>query len=327
MAKATAKTFSAVALATLSTISWMFFSSALIILNKDVYQLGFQRPFFVTGMGQLFSLLGGLALVYSGCLPLRKLPNMRFVLLKLLPIAASSTTSMFFGNYAYLYLSVAFIQILKAFTPALTLMLCVIFGLERLHWPLVLSTMLIALGTASVVMVESGTPAFSSWGLLSFLISSLAEAARVVGAEVLLGSSQRFNSAEALVYVGGPTAILLLIGSFIWEDMGPTSDAWTMLATMPWSFFAAFAMSFLVNLSCFFAIQYTSSLTFKVAGCVKNIVVVWYGVAAHNEHVSPSQMIGYLVSVAGFAMYSKLKMTVQGSKASSKGTGHRPKQS
>ena len=35
----------------------------------------------------------------------------RFVIAKLLPIAASSTISMFFGNYSYLYLSVSFIQV------------------------------------------------------------------------------------------------------------------------------------------------------------------------------------------------------------------------
>lgn len=71
------KTAAQLALAAATTLLWMVFSSALIILNKDVYELGFHRPFFVTGMGQLFSLLGGLALVHTGFLPLRKLPNSR----------------------------------------------------------------------------------------------------------------------------------------------------------------------------------------------------------------------------------------------------------
>jgi hypothetical protein len=39
-------------------------------------------------------------------------------------------------------------QILKAFTPALTLVLCVGAGLERLTWPLATSVMLIAGGTS-----------------------------------------------------------------------------------------------------------------------------------------------------------------------------------
>ena len=76
--------------------------------------------------------------------------------------------------------------------------------------------------------------------------------------------SHRFNSAEALVYVGGPTAVLLLGGSMIWEGMGPASEGWSMMAREPMAFLSAFAMSFLVNLSCFLAIHNTSSLTFKV---------------------------------------------------------------
>ena len=63
-------------------------------------------------------------------------------------------------------------------------------GLERLQWPLALSITLITLGTASSVLEESGTPSFNAIGLTSFLASSATEAARVVGAEVLLGAQR-----------------------------------------------------------------------------------------------------------------------------------------
>ncbi len=63
-------------LAVISTALWMLASSALIILNKRLYGMGFDKPCFVTGMGQFFSLLGGLALIKAGFLPLRKLPNL-----------------------------------------------------------------------------------------------------------------------------------------------------------------------------------------------------------------------------------------------------------
>lgn len=46
------------------------------------------------------------------------------------------------------------------------------------------------------------------------------------------------------------------------QAWGPGTGA--LLLGAPSAFLAAFTMSFLVNLSCFFAIQYTSSLTFKV---------------------------------------------------------------
>lgn len=44
--------------------------------------------------------------------------------------------------------------------------------------------------TRSAVLVESGTPAFALIGFLHFMGSSITEAARVVGAEVLLGAQR-----------------------------------------------------------------------------------------------------------------------------------------
>lgn len=60
-----------------STIAWMFLSSAVILLNKDLYAMGFEQPMFVTGAGQLFSALGGLAIAALGWQRLRRPPDMQ----------------------------------------------------------------------------------------------------------------------------------------------------------------------------------------------------------------------------------------------------------
>ncbi len=100
----------------------------------------------------------------------------------------------------------------------------------------------------------------------------------------------RFNGAEALVYVGGPSAAVLLVASVFWEDMGPGAAGWGVILSHPRPFGLAILTSFLVNLSCFFAIQLTSSLTFKVAGCTKNVFVVWYGMVMHHDRVTVKQV-------------------------------------
>jgi len=63
-----------------------------------------------------------------------------------------------------------------------------------------------------------------------------------------------------------------------------------------------------VNLSAYFAIQSTSSLTFKVAGCLKNLGVILYGVFFMLESVTPVQFMGYGTSVAGFALYTHTQL-------------------
>lgn len=50
------------------------------------------------------------------------------------------------------------------------------------------------------------------------------------------------------------------------------------MATRPWDFAFATLVSFLVNLFCYLAIKYVSATSFKVAGCMKNVLVVWGGI-------------------------------------------------
>jgi hypothetical protein len=47
----------------------------------------------------------------AGAAPLRPVPPLRFALTRIAPIVASTAATMFFGNAAYLTLSVAFIQV------------------------------------------------------------------------------------------------------------------------------------------------------------------------------------------------------------------------
>lgn len=67
--------------------------------------------------------------------------------MRVLPLAACTAGTMWLGNAPYMYLSLSFIQILKAFTPALTLMVGVAARVERLTGALMLSVLLIAIGT------------------------------------------------------------------------------------------------------------------------------------------------------------------------------------
>eukprot|EP00775_Hariotina_reticulata_P006948 gene6948-7165_t len=296
-----------VAAGVVSTVFWMAASSALIIYNKELYDRGFPFPQMVTGMGQVFSVLGGLLLAASGIMPLRSPPSKLSDVTRLVPIIACTAATMYFGNTAYLHLSVSFIQILKAFTPALTLVIGAAAGVEQLKLSLVVSVLLIAVGTGIAVLAESGTPAYSLLGLMLFMGSSVTEAGRVVAGQLLLGPN-KYNSAEVLVYVGLPSALVLIMGSLLTErQRGMLTAAQVLIEARPEAFLKAFSMSCLVNLTSYMAIATTSSLTFKVAGCLKNLAVVWYGVVVHNDHVTKGHLFGYAVSIAGFVLYSRLK--------------------
>jgi hypothetical protein len=122
----------------------------------------------------------------------------------------------------------------------------------------------------------------------------------------------RYNSSDVLVYVGIPTASLLVGGSLLLERQhGLFSAAKTVMATNPWVFVQAGVTSSLVNLTSYLAIATTSSLTFKVSGCLKNLGVVWYGVVTHGDVVTLRHMLGYALSLAGFVIYSYSRQAKQ----------------
>lgn len=57
-------------------------------------------------------------------MPLGKPPSPGVFLLRVLPSVVSFAGTLYLGNFAYLSLSMAFIQMLKAMVPAITLVRC-----------------------------------------------------------------------------------------------------------------------------------------------------------------------------------------------------------
>ena len=120
----------------------------------------------------------------------------------------------------------------------------------------------------------------------------------------------RYNVFETLVYLSPVTGTILLLLSLSmeWEGMMAPGGGFDKVLAKPGLYLTATVMSFLVNLFTYLAIMHSSSLTFKVVGCVKNAALVMFGVMFMGEHVSFGQGIGYAVSIAGFMTYTVVKM-------------------
>ena len=338
--QATALLWSAAAL-----LGWIISSSGLILLNKQLMVTdGFKFPMALTAAGQFTSYLGGelsavcnlnlcasltLSACAHGCMPClgatssaphaglalaktnfmtcRPWPSGAFVLQRLLPIVILSALSLVSGNMAYLSLSVAFIQVLKVLLPAVTLAVGVAAGIERLTPALVVSVVLISVGTGYAAVLESQTSHFSIIGLSYFLLSAACEAARTVLIQLLLGKLN-YNAVEALVYLSPMIAVCLGMGVmlFEWEGLTAHHGGLYKVSCNPSQYLLAATGGFIVNLTTFWAIKATSGLTFKVIGSVKNSFVVCAGVFM-GDVISIQQLCGYFVSVAGFIMYTYTK--------------------
>lgn len=66
----------------------------------------------------------------------------------------------------------------------------------------------------------------------------------------------------------------------------------------------------MLNLLAFGVIKLTGSLTQKVLGTVKNVMLVLFSVFVMGEEVSWRQALGYQVSLMGFCWYQYQKMSI-----------------
>ena len=92
---------------------------------------GFAFPITLSGLGQAFSAVAALLCCRVFRLVVADKPvSWRFFCTRMLPVGLFNAMTLMFGNAVYLFLSVAFIQMLKAFTPVMTMLGLFIASLE-----------------------------------------------------------------------------------------------------------------------------------------------------------------------------------------------------
>ena len=299
-----------------SLAAWSVASGAITVVNKTVMvDKGFAYPFALCAMGLATSgLLSGL-LIALGAVPATRPLTGRVLAREVVPVAACGALAMYLGNCAVPTLSMAFLQILKAFTPAVTYAVSYLAGLEAASAGLVLSVGTIVAGTAVATVEErQGPGAFHAEGFAYFMASVAFEALRVVLIQKLVagngagGPDARppMHPLEGLRNMALPSAALMVLGALVWERDGLRSHGLAVAAREAPLFALASVLGFTVNLATFLGIKYASSLTVKCVGCVKNALIVYVGVL-QGERVSGLQLLGYGLSVAGFGGYSYLK--------------------
>ncbi|GFR40576.1 hypothetical protein Agub_g1156 [Astrephomene gubernaculifera] len=293
--------------ALVASIAWMVVSSALIMLNKYIMvDLGFRYPMAITSMGMGMSAF--LAFVCCRVLKLVAVHDnieLRFWLAKLLPIGLLMALTLWTGNEVYLHLTVAFIQMLKAFTPVITMICLITAKLEYPTRAMVASVLLTALGTATAAY---GEVRMNIVGILLMFASEAAESVRLVMTQFLL-VGLNFHPIEGLMYLAAACCLWLMSGCMVLEVPKMMAEgALKVVFANPWSFFCASMMGFTVNLLAYFTIKVASSLTLKVLGTVKNTLLVVCGMLFFGEVVTGLQGVGYAVSLMGFAWYNWLKI-------------------
>jgi len=227
----------------------------------------------------------------------------------ILPVGLCFSGSLIASNTAYLYISVAFIQMIKASTPVVVLLLSFAFGLESLSGRL---CMYICLITTGVTVSCLAQVSLSYTGVALQLIALICEALRLCLVNLLLVSKGVKLSSVASLYYIAPTCLLCLL--LPWAHL----EAPIILADLDvfhragyLTLLANASMAFLLNIATMALIKHTSALTLNVAGVFKDLLLIVWSVLVSGAIVTPIQYAGYFIAFSGVTGYTAYKRSMQ----------------
>lgn len=198
-------------------------SSSVILYNKYIlHYANFPFPIALTTWHMIFSALATRFLAKTTKL-LDGLHNidMTWSLYNsaILPIGFFFSCSLVLCNYAYLYLNVSFIQMIKAVTPVAVLLIGWVLGLETPNLSVFLNVLLIVFG----VMVSCyGEIQFVLIGFVFQILGVFFEATRLVMVNSLLSSKEtKMDPLCSLYYFSPVCAVFNIIAFFLFLNINP----------------------------------------------------------------------------------------------------------
>lgn len=286
-------------------IAWISLSSSVILFNKWILDtLHFRFPVILTTYHLVFAtIMTQLLARYTTLLDGRKTVKMtgRVYLRAIVPIGVFFSLSLICGNLTYLYLSVAFIQMLKATTPVAVLLASWAMGVSQPNLKVFLNVSVIVVG---VILASFGEISFVLTGFLFQLAGIVFEALRLTMVQRLLSSADfKMDPLVSLYYFAPVCAAMNLMVALAWEVPKVTmQDINNVGFTM---FFLNGLCAFLLNVSVVFLIGKTSVLILTLCGVLKDILLVVASMLIWGTQVTALQFFGYGIALCGM-VYFKL---------------------
>ncbi len=216
----------------------------------------------------------------------------------ILPIGLLFSASLALSNYAYLYLSVAYIQMIKAFMPVATLFMSVAFGLRSANSTQLAIISLISFGVA---LASYGELNFSLIGFIFQATAILFESTRLVMIQVLL-QGLKMDPLVSLYYFAPVCAAILAIALPFTEGIQPFFELQRLGAFV---LLSNASCAFALNIAAVMLIGAASSLVLTLAGVIKDILLIAGSCVILATQISGLQYIGYSFSLTGLVLYKR----------------------
>lgn len=286
---------------------WIFLSFTVIVYNKYIldrklYNWPYPISLTIIHMAFCSSLAYLLVRVFKVVEPVTM--TMDLYCKSVVPIGLLYAFSLWLSNSAYIYLSVSFIQMLKALMPVAVYSIGVMFKKDNFKSDTMCNMVSISIGVA---IAAYGEAKFDTWGVMLQLGAVAFEATRLVMIQILLTSKGiTFNPITSLYYVA-PCCLIFLFIPWIFVEYPLLKDTssfhfdWLIFGT---NSFCAFAL----NLAVFLLVGKTSALTMNVAGVVKDWLLIAFSWSVIKDTVTTVNLVGYGLAFLGVAYYNHAKL-------------------
>jgi len=218
----------------------------------------------------------------------------------ILPIGALFSASLVLSNTAYLYLSVAFIQMLKAFTPVAILLISFAARLQDPSQRLALIVLMISGG---VCMASYGELSFNTFGFIVQAMAVAFEASRLVMIQILL-QGVKMDPLVSLHYYAPVCALINVLVIPFTEGFEPFYALMDHVRSPGLLvLFSNAAVAFLLNVAAVFLVGAGGGLVLTLAGVFKDILLIIGSVFIFGTIVTPLQVVGYSIALVGLVIF------------------------
>ncbi|CAA7025431.1 unnamed protein product [Microthlaspi erraticum] len=286
---------------------WIFLSFTVIvynkyILDKKMYNWPFPITLTMIHMAFCSSLAVLLIKVFKVVEPVSM--SRETYIRSVVPIGALYSLSLWLSNSAYIYLSVSFIQMLKALMPVAVYSIGVLLKKESFKSETMTNMLSISFGVA---IAAYGEAKFDTWGVMLQLGAVAFEATRLVLIQILLTSKGiNLNPITSLYYVA-PCCLGFLFFPWIFVELPILKE--TSSFHFDFMVFGTNSVcAFALNLAVFLLVGKTSALTMNVAGVVKDWLLIAFSWSVIKDTVTPLNLFGYGLAFLGVAYYNHCKL-------------------
>ncbi|KAK2076286.1 hypothetical protein QBZ16_001218 [Prototheca wickerhamii] len=283
---------------------WIGLSGAVIMFNKYLLAYaGFPYPITLTMWHMFFCASLAIGLVKSGKVQSINMDRETYMR-AIVPIGACYALSLWVGNAAYLYLSVSFIQMLKALMPVAVFSIGCVFKTETFSWPIFSNMILVTIGVA---IASFGEINFNVVGVMFQMGAIVAESIRLVLVQLLLQArGLKLNPITTLYYVAPCCFVFLLIPFFFLEASAIQADP--NVSIDPLLFLLNALVAFGLNMAVFLLIGKTSALTMNIGGVVKDWLLIGLSYWIYASPVTQVNLAGYLIAFLAVCWYNYQKL-------------------